>query len=40
MTTTLQLMKIVLMPLAKIVSLPFGLSAAMAPTDAAIQKKY
>ena len=40
MTASLQLMKIVFMPLAKIVLLPFGLSAAMAPTDVAIQKKY
>ena len=39
MTTGLPLMKSVLTPLAKNVSLPFGLSAAMSATDAAIQKK-
>ena len=32
-------MKIVLTSLAKSVLLPFGLSAAMSATDAAIQKK-
>ena len=39
MTTGLPLMKSVLTPLAKNVSLPFALSAAMSATDAAIQKK-
>ena len=38
MTAGLPLMKIVLMPLAKSILLPFGLSAAMSATDAAIQK--
>ena len=39
MTTGLPLMKNVLKLLAKGVLLPFGLSAAMSATDAAIQKK-
>ena len=39
MTTGLPLMKSVLTPLAKNVSLPFALSAAMSATDAAIKKK-
>ena len=38
MTASLPLMKIVLTSLAKVVLLPFGLSAAVAATDAAIQK--
>ena len=33
------MMKCVLTPLAKSILLPFGLSAAMLATDAAIQKK-
>ena len=37
MTACLPLMKSVLTPLAKIVLLPFGLSAAMSATDVAIQ---
>ena len=39
MTAGLPLMKSVLTPLAKNVLLPFGLSAAVSATDAAIQKK-
>ena len=39
MTADLLLMKSVLKPLAKSVLLPFGLSAAMSATDAAIQKE-
>ena len=39
MTPGLPLMKIVLTPLAKNVLLPFGLSAGMSATDAAIQEK-
>ena len=39
MEVCLPLMKSVLKPLAKSVLLPFGLSAAMSPTDAAIQQK-
>ena len=39
MTAGLPLMKNVLTPLAKNFLLPFGLSAAMSATDAAIQKK-
>ena len=39
MEVGLPLMKSVLKSLAKSVLLPFGLSAAMSPTDAAIQKK-
>ena len=39
MTTGLPLMKSVLTPLAKNVSLPFGLSAAMSETDSSIKKK-
>ena len=39
MTTDLLLMKSVLMPLARSVLLPFGLSAEMSAADAAIQKK-
>ena len=38
MTASLPLMKIVLTSLAKVVLLPFGLSAAVAATDVAIQK--
>ena len=40
MTAGLPLMKNVLTPLAKNVLLPFGLSAAMSATDAAIQKNH
>ena len=39
MTVGLPLMKIVLTTLTKNILLPFGLSAAMQATDAAIEKK-
>ena len=40
MTAGLPLMKNVLTPLAKNFLLPFGLSAAMSATDAAVQKNH
>ena len=40
MTAGLPLMRNVLTPLAKNVLLPFGLSATMSATDAAIQKNH